>query len=148
MTMVNISMVNPQMDHCLTIADEILRRKAIAWRCNTYGAHKRCVCGQPFRRTHIDGCIEVYFPPSLGNHLAIRDGDIGDNPKLLDTSYCIIDSLLNHMQYIVFAEIMDIVEECLQQSGIPLDLDDNEEDIPASPPAYSLFNVDLNSWHI
>ena len=125
--------VNPHMDSCLWIKDDIVRRKAIAWRCNTYGVRRKCLCGHPFRRTHVDGCIDVHFPATVDDYLGMRDQDIGENESLVHTSYNIVDCLLNHSLYDIFAEVMGVVDKCLVVSDLPLDLADHEEHIPDSP---------------
>ena len=125
--------INPRMDNCLRMADDVVRRKAIAWRCNNYGVRRRCVCGHQFRRTHIEGCIDTHFPPSLDDHLMVRDSDIQKYPKLHGTSYNIIDSLLNHGQYELFSEVMDLVDQCLGQPELPLDMVDHEEPVLVRP---------------
>jgi hypothetical protein len=99
-------------DSCFHINDPYIRSLAISWRGNTFGVYKYCTCGQPFRRTHITQCslVDALISPLLNDCFA---KDLQEFPSLEGSSYCIIDSLLNHKFYNDFEKFILHIDNLL-----------------------------------
>ena len=97
-------------DWCLFLQDDLVRQHAVAWRCNILFLHRHCICGEFFNRQHVSKCcllINVSFISS--QQLAMLTSDIHSFPALSNTTYCILDSLLNHRQYDSFEDAIEFL---------------------------------------
>ena len=98
---------NVGADWCLFLTDAQVRQYALSWRCNTFGHHRQCQCGEFFNRRHVSAC-KLFENASFisSQQLATFGTDLVQCPWLQDSTYCILDSLLNHRQYDTFEDAM------------------------------------------
>jgi hypothetical protein len=90
------------MDACLKIPDRKIQNLAIAWRCNSFGAYKKCkTCNTAFNRRHTE-CNSLGIHGDLYNEfLKIKESE-SRGPL-----YTIMDHLLNKKKYYLFAKAME-----------------------------------------
>ncbi len=95
-------------DWCLFLEDNYVRQYALAWRCNVFGHLRRCVCGEFFNRRHVSACRLLEEASFISaQQLVVFASDLVLYPSLVNTTYSILDSLLNHRQYNAFEDAMN-----------------------------------------
>jgi len=92
-------------DWCLFLRDDHVRQHALMWRCNTFGLHRQCGCGEFFNRRHVSACKLLENAPFISaQQFATLASDLVQYPFLSSSTYCILDSLLNHRHYHTFED--------------------------------------------
>jgi hypothetical protein len=87
------------MDACLTIQTPLIRKLAIAWRCNGVGIHQKCKTrNEPFTRRHTE-CSDLSIYGNFADECRILalSGTIGP-------LYAILDHCLNTRKYHLFSK--------------------------------------------
>ena len=106
---------NVGSDCCLFLEDDNVRQQALSWRCNTFGHHRHCVCGEFFNRRHVSACRLLDGTSFVSaQQWSLLTSDVSCTPGLSGSTYCILDSLLNHRQYHTFEEAMNHLLSLLQ----------------------------------
>ena len=98
------------VDRTILVTNTSLRRTALAWRRNLVGLNTRCPhCNGRFTRSHITNCGLITNIPSPADYARYAH-DLQQFPSLISTSYCILDSLLNHQSYHSFSTCMQSLQ--------------------------------------
>lgn len=89
----------------------------VSWRLNTFGSRLTCpMCKHPFRRNHIQKCLLGDQQSHLNDHDLVQlTEDFKQNPELSNTSYNIIDSLLNHQSYPTASKFLQYIQSVLKK---------------------------------